>query len=755
MPVQPLDTVRSRPVTVTSPHGDSDPAHADAEPRPVIDRPTQSAADRAVVDAAALLLADGFGAQILRFSVEQGAQPPVAEQAARLAIELSIATSAGHTCLPLGDAYATVGPAPGTPDTKAGGEALRGGTGDGGTGQGSAADGENARIALLASGVVDRHGDVGVAPMVLDDQGRLYLRRYYAYEACLARDLIGRAGNVLNEAEAIPAPASPSTSPASPASFVSFVSSRSPASPSSPVSPASSASPAAQPPAFPIDIGDAQRRAVDLADAARLALITGGPGTGKTTTVVAILARWLARRPDLRVALAAPTGKAAARMLASVRERAAALPADIRDRLPAQASTLHRLLGSFGGGRFRHDAGHRLPIDALIVDESSMLDVALAARLVDALPASARLVLLGDADQLSAVEAGAVFAELVGRADGDPSPLAGSVVRLTHSHRFGAESPIGRLAAAINHGLADDARALLDEGLRARPDRSDAGAAAPSDRSVERAPASAGRIDDGLSPGPGDVDARASSGAGWIDDTGDELSDGVRTAIVDGFAGYLQALTACLQPGADDAGAARAAVFAAFDRFRVLAATRRGRRGVDAVNRLMERAVRDRARTLAAQDERSPWYAGRPVLIERNDAVLRLFNGDVGLCLPDDAGQLYVWFAADDGSLRAVAPPRLPAHSSAYAMTIHKSQGSEFDEVLTILARLDSPLNRREAVYTAVTRARRRVTLAGDPAAFAQACRTAIARDGGLRRRLRDALAGAPRNTPFATPSLK
>lgn len=643
---QPPKTVRSHAAT-------AGPAPVEAKPRPDIDRLPHADANRAVVDAAALLLADGFGAQVLRFSVEQGAQPPVPEQAARLAVELSIATSAGHTCLPLGAAYA-------------------------------AASGGIERATLLSSGVVDRHCDAAGAPMVLDDQGRLYLRRYYAYEECLARDLIGRAGDVSAEATVAPKPAPTD--------------------------------------AFPIEIGDAQRRAADLADTARLALITGGPGTGKTTTVVAILARWLARQPDLRVALAAPTGKAAARMLASVRERASALPADISDRLPAQASTLHRLLGSFGGGRFRHDAGRRLPIDALIVDESSMLDVALAARLVDALPASARLVLLGDADQLSAVEAGAVFAELVGRTDGDPSPLVDSVVRLTHSHRFGAESPIGRLAAAINQGRADDARALLDEGM---------------------------------SPGQRDVGARASSGAGWIDDTGDELSDGVRTAIVDGFAGYLQALTACLQSGADDAGdasAARAAVFTAFDRFRVLAATRRGRRGVDAVNRLMERAIRARVRTLSAQDERSPWYAGRPVLIEHNDAVLRLFNGDVGLCLPDAAGQLYVWFAADDGSLRAVAPPRLPAHSSAYAMTIHKSQGSEFDEVLTILARLDSPLNRREAVYTAVTRARRRVTLAGDPAAFAQACRTAIARDGGLRQRLRDALASMPPASPSLTP---
>lgn len=570
-----------------------------------VDRGARADADRAVVDAAAVLLADGFGAQILRFSVEQGAQPPIAQQAARLAVELSIATSAGHTCLPLGLSHA------------------------------AASDGSE-RSSLLSSGVVDRHGDAAVAPMVLDDQGRLYLRRYYEYERRLATDLVSRA-----------------------------------------------------------------------ADRARLTLITGGPGTGKTTTVVAILARWLACQPDLRVALAAPTGKAAARMLASVRDRAAALPAGLRERLPAQAGTLHRLLGSLGaGGRFRHDAERRLPIDGLIVDESSMLDVALAARLIDALPASAQLVLLGDADQLSAVEAGAVFAELVGHDDGGPSPLADCVVRLTHSHRFGAASAIGRLAAAINRGRADDAWALLQR----HPE-------APS----------------------GPTDEKAPSGIGWIDDSADDLSDAVRCAIVDGFVHYREALTACLQAGTVEA-AARSAVFAAFDRFRVLAATRRGRRGVDAVNRLMERAVRDWGHTLAAQDERSPWYAGRPVLIERNDAVLRLFNGDVGLCLPGDAGRLYVWFAADDGSLRAVAPPRLPAHSSAFAMTIHKSQGSEFDEVLTLLARPDSPLNHREAVYTAVTRARRRVTLAGDPAAFAQACRSPIVRDGGLRQRLRDAL---------------
>lgn len=442
---------------------------------------------------------------------------------------------------------------------------------------------------------------------------------------------------------------------------------------------------------------DWQRLAAAQAVCQSVTVISGGPGTGKTTTVVRFLAALLEqpREEALVIGLAAPTGKAAARMAEAIRQAKAQLPvsASLKARLPEQALTLHRLLGRWGnrpGGRYH--TGNPLPLDVLVVDEASMVDLALMAQLLVALPLHARLILLGDRDQLAAVEAGAVFAELcegqgfsrstarrlqqlTGQAVPIREPrsrLGESVVLLSHSHRFAGDSGIGELARRVNAGDVEGVQALLRQ--------------APEDLCWQIEPT-----------------LRA-----------------LLARLEKGYEAYIQQI----QTGDP------AQIFRCFTRFRVLSAQREGGLGVEALNKELEKRLRWRLGG-AVQDL---WYPGRPVMIAQNDYALGLFNGDVGICLKTPKG-LRVFFETDQG-FRDLSPARLPSHECALVMTVHKSQGSEFDQVLLVLPEQPSPLLTRSLLYTGLTRARRQVELWAWPERLAEAVATCTERASGLALRL-------------------
>ena len=603
---------------------------------------------------------------------------------------LSLATGDGHVCLRLAELAD-----PGLETDR--GEPW----GPGGTIAQAAASAAPAgvvkalRDTLLASGLVGTPQAPGARPMILDADDRLYLHRYFDHELRLAQRLRQAAGAAPAQ---IDAPTRERLN-----QFFAATAAPSGGAPES----ATGAAP------------DWQKIAAALALRQRLTVISGGPGTGKTTTVVNLLACLIAQEPECRIALAAPTGKAAARLTEAIRQRAGHLPPDIRAKLPAESFTIHRLLGvTPAPGGFVHHAGHPLAIDALVVDEASMLDLAMARRLLEAVPPTARIILLGDKDQLAAVESGAVFAELSAdpslsrpcvddlaawcalpaerlrpAAPSRDSPLHDSVVWFTRNFRFAADSGIGRLAADINASRAQDAINWLRAGE--------------------------------------DTSAR------WIDDGGDAPGAEAMQHLLDGYAPYLE--TVRHEP------ADFAAIAKAFDRFRVLCAVREGPRGVNALNDRVTQHAREQLAVLLAAtrtDTRSPWYPGRPVMVLRNDHVLKLFNGDIGIVLPDADGSMWVRFPDNTGGFRAISPVRLPPHQSAFAMTVHKAQGSEFDDVLVMLPGQRSRVLTRELLYTAVTRAKQGVALCAGAGVLAATMQASTRRRSGLLARLRELAAG-------------
>ncbi|WP_174874870.1 exodeoxyribonuclease V subunit alpha [Vogesella oryzae] len=509
---------------------------------------------------------------------------------------------------------------------------------------------------LRQTPLAGRSGDY--TPLIVDDAGRLYFARQWQDETRLAEALATLARD-------------PQPLPASAAQIEALL---------------DALFGAATAP-------DWQRLAARLAMQRRFLTISGGPGTGKTTTVVRLLAALASLSPrPLVMAMAAPTGKAAARLTESVRAARdkLALADEVRAQLPDKAQTLHRLIGLLpGSARPRQHAANPLPLDVLVVDEASMVDLTLMAQTLAALPAHARLILLGDKDQLASVDAGAVLGDICSRqawrretaatlaAQGfdlpgvvdDDALLADSVVVLGKSHRFGEHSGIGRLARAVNAADLPAVRALL--------------------------------ADDSLA----DV-AQVST-----------LPDGA--GLLAQRERYWQALAA---------GAAPAELFAAFGEFMLLAAERHAVAGINA-------AIESELERLGRKPPGSDWYPGRPVMVTRNDYSIGLFNGDIGITV-QQGDRLRVMFPTPDGDWREVAPARLPEHDTVYAMTVHKSQGSEFGCVWLALPAAAGAMLTRSLVYTAITRARQQFVLAGNLAVLLAGVEFAPPRHSGLAARL-------------------
>jgi exodeoxyribonuclease V alpha subunit len=452
---------------------------------------------------------------------------------------------------------------------------------------------------------------------------------------------------------------------------------------------------------FPSPDPDRQRLAAAMTALRHVSIIAGGPGTGKTTTVARLMAllRSLPGEPP-RIALAAPTGKAAARLQEAVTEEAARGGLELGD---VAASTLHRLLGwrPDSRSRFRHDRHNRLPYDVVVVDESSMVSLTLMSRLLEAVRPDARLVLVGDPDQLASVEAGAVLGDLVARPaavdqqaphqlvelvsrDFDPRELRtdemrNGVVRLTHPHRFGRS--ISDLATAIK---ADDAAGVLDL-LRSGDD------ALSFVETADAAVLSAEQVSQ------------------------------LRVDVVSS----ARRLTAAAVHG-DVAGA-----LSGLELHRLLCAHRRGPFGVARWTAEIETWLAAELGDYGAPGE---WYPGRPLLITANDYELELFNGDTGVVVADPLSGGPIAAFGRGGTPILVGPSRLSAVQTVHAMTVHRAQGSQFDRVSLLLPPVESPLLTRELLYTAVTRAKAHVRVIGSEAAVRRAVTRPIVRASGLRR---------------------
>jgi exodeoxyribonuclease V alpha subunit len=448
-------------------------------------------------------------------------------------------------------------------------------------------------------------------------------------------------------------------------------------------------------------------------------VISGGPGTGKTTTVARILALLLeqASSDKLRIALTAPTGKAAARLQEAIKNAKEQMqcPESVRQAIPETASTIHRLLGAIQGSPyFRHNADNPLPVDVVVVDEASMVDLALMSKLLQAIPLQARVILLGDKDQLASVEAGAVLGDICETGEKaflspdfaralqdlcgckldpqllseDPSKKSKDcIIQLQKSYRFADESGIGLLSQAVRNGDAEAAMAVIKNGTY--------------------------------------------HGVSWCEIlAGSALKKATRDHLARGFAAYFHAVERLrLYPDAASSTTMQE-IFDCFAHFRVLCAVREGFSGVAALNSLVEDIFEEQHHLKKGEK----WYVGRPVLIRKNDYNLRLFNGDVGIFLPDifSGTGSRVFFPSGEGKFRSFHPLRLPEHETVYAITVHKSQGSEFTNVMFVLPDRDAPVLTRELIYTAITRAKEKVSLWGPERIFQTAVSRSTRRMSGL-----------------------
>jgi exodeoxyribonuclease V alpha subunit len=521
-------------------------------------------------------------------------------------------------------------------------------------------------------------------PLVLDGE-RLYLRRYWRDETLVARAVRGRAEQV-REVDAV------LVRDWLDVLFASKAQGEGP---------------------------DWQKLACAIALRGSVAIITGGPGTGKTYTVARLLALLFATAPEAgnqRIALAAPTGKAAARLKQSIDKALGDLADRVGSRLPLReltlrmgaARTLHSLLGARPDSRaFAHHAGNPLDVDVLIVDEASMVHLEMMASLLDALPPSATLILLGDKDQLASVEAGAVLGDLCHDAQagaystatrdyvraacgetlpddflGDGGALAQQTVMLRHSRRFGG--PIGQLALAVNLGDAVRAESVLRSGQ---------------------------------------------DGVRWIENAQQQH---VLQLAQSGYGSYLDVLNTGLKAGLNTNREEWVRqVLQRFESFRILCAVRDGEWGVSGLNE----AVAKRLAQTGLLHPNGEWYVGRPVMVTRNDYATSVYNGDIGVTLPDPArpGALRVYFMEGD-TVRSVLATRLRNVETAFAMTVHKSQGSEFRHTVLALPRERGAVLTRELVYTGITRASEQFTLVSPSGAvLAEAIALRTHRTSGLR----------------------
>ena len=447
-----------------------------------------------------------------------------------------------------------------------------------------------------------------------------------------------------------------------------------------------------------------QKVAAAVALTRRFSVISGGPGTGKTTTVTKLLASLVTQaqqdNKNIAIKLVAPTGKAAARLTESIGQavQSIGLAPEVKEAIPTDASTLHRLLGYIPNQvDFRHNKSNPLHLDVLVVDEASMVDLPMMARLLDAVPEHARVILLGDKDQLASVEAGAVLGDIcqftkMGYSQNQAQQLsqltgfnlpsqshnnavADSLCMLQKSYRFDARSGIGQLAKAINEGSKFKVEAVWAKGFS---------------------------------------DIR-------FHDLSNDSYNAMITMMVNGYRSYL---------GHIHAGDKPEVALKAFNQIQLLCAMREGDFGVVGLNQRIEKALK-KSDLIPHGDE--IWYSGRPVMVTQNDYGVGLYNGDIGIAMPDPVDQrLRVYFDMPDGSIRGVLPSQLPEHETVYAMTIHKSQGSEFEHTVLALPAEFSPILTRELIYTGVTRAKKKLDLFATEKVVARGVMIKTQRNSGL-----------------------
>jgi exodeoxyribonuclease V alpha subunit len=527
---------------------------------------------------------------------------------------------------------------------------------------------------ISQSGAVGKPGDF--RPLILDKKNRLYLYRYWEYENHLSEAITRRMREDIRNIDR---------------ALLKDCLKR----------------------LFPENDDDSKwlKVAAVIAAFKKFCVITGGPGTGKTFTMAKILALLivLSRKDTLNILLAAPTGKAAARIGESMKAAKTTLHCDdnIIDAIPDGAYTIHRMLKTIPGSPyFRHNAENPLIADIVVVDEASMVDLALMSKLMAAVPDNARLILIGDRDQLASVETGSVMADICERNNvhtfsryfckqfqditqqridvsneeqkENPGIYDGMVV-LKKSYRFAESSGIGECSRAVNRGKIDEAFFHLKN----NPDQ-----------------------------------------IGWKEiSEPDALSNALSEWVIQRYSEYLNA---------DDPHKA----LELFSRFKILCAVKIGSLGVNAINRLAEQILSGKGLIDSDKFSPHPWYRGRPVLITRNDYSLELFNGDIGVTMtaPDSKSrELFVYFQGVSGEPRRFLPNRLPEHETAYAMTVHKSQGSEFETVLLILPNRDYPVLTRELLYTGITRARKKISIWGTEGIIKTTLSRKVERTSGLK----------------------